>query len=61
MWLVEEGQKALDQPAVVTGLTLLGISLQDWVYILSLVYLGANIARLILKAYAKWRHHGRLK
>ena len=59
MWLVEESQKALDQPAVVTGLTLLGISLQDWVYILSIIYLGANIARLLIKAYAKWRNRGR--
>lgn len=55
MWLVDESQKALDQPAVVTGLTLLGISLQDWVYILSIIYLGANLVRLFLKAVAKWR------
>lgn len=54
MWLID-AQQAADQPAVVTGLTLLGIGLQDWVYILSIIYLGANIVRLIFKAYAKWR------
>lgn len=59
MWLVEESQRALDQPAVVTGLTLMGISLQDWVYILSLIYLGANILRLLIKAAIKWRTRGR--
>ena len=54
MWLVD-AQQAADQPAVVTGLTLLGIGLQDWVYILSIIYLGANIVRLFYKAYTKWR------
>lgn len=55
MWLVEEAQRAADQPAVVTGLTLMGIGLQDWVYILSIIYLGANLVRLFIKAVAKWR------
>lgn len=54
MWLVD-AQQAADQPAVVTGLTLLGVGLQDWVYILSIIYLGANIVRLFYTAYTKWR------
>lgn len=41
MWLVDKaGEGALAAPPVaVTGLAIAGVSLQDWVYIMTLVYL----------------------
>lgn len=53
MWLVDEVvEKAapVAPPAAVAGLSVLGVSLQDWVYIWTLVY----IAIQILKPAAKW-------
>ncbi|QDH46277.1 putative holin [Aeromonas phage LAh2] len=46
MWLVDKaGEAALAAPpAVVTGITLMGVSLQDWVYIATLFYLVILIA-----------------
>lgn len=46
MWLVDKaGEAALAAPPVaVTGLTLMGVSLQDWVYIVTLIYLFLLIA-----------------
>lgn len=53
MWLVDKaGEAALAAPPVaVTGLTLIGISLQDWVYIMTLVYLVILIIVKVKEAF----------
>lgn len=53
MWLVDKaGEAALAAPPVaVTGLTLMGISLQDWVYIMTLVYLVILIIVKVKEAF----------
>lgn len=40
-------------PVTVSGLTLIGIQLQDWVYILTIIYLLALLVGLTYKAIKK--------
>ena len=58
MWLVDKTTskvaEAITPPAVVSGLTLLGISLQDWVYILTIVYLLVMISKTIIVSIHEW-------
>lgn len=62
MWLVDE---VLDRtpgalvpaapPALVSGLTWFGVTLQDWVYIATLVYILLNIMKPVIKwAWGKY-------
>lgn len=53
MWLVDKaGETALAAPPVaVTGLAIAGVSLQDWVYIMTLVYLVVLIIIKIKEAF----------
>ncbi|WNL63510.1 holin [Aeromonas phage phiA014L] len=53
MWLVDKaGEAALAAPPVaVTGLAIAGVSLQDWVYIMTLVYLVVLIIIKIKEAF----------
>lgn len=58
MWLVDElsdkaGPAAL--PVTVSGLTLGGVALQDWVYILTIVYLLFQICKSVAKGIRWWR------
>lgn len=61
MWLVDEildrAPSAAVQtapPAIVSGLTWCGVSLQDWVYIATLIYILINIFKpLILWLWRK--------
>ena len=38
-------------PVVVAGATLFGVPLQEWVYILTIIYLVLQIAALLLKCW----------
>lgn len=53
MWLVDTVEKAAPgvPPVVVTGLTFAGVSLQDWVYLLTIVYLIAMIGKGIKQLF----------
>lgn len=59
MWLVDKtaakSAETIAPPVVVSGLTLWGISLQDWVYILTSVYLIVMIIKTITQTIIKWR------
>ncbi|AZQ96387.1 putative holin [Aeromonas phage ZPAH7B] len=61
MWLVDEVvEKAapVAPPAAVAGMSVMGVSLQDWVYIATLVYIAIQIANPAVKwAFKKWRGH----
>ncbi|CCI88426.2 hypothetical protein BN110_007 [Yersinia phage phiR8-01] len=56
MWLVDE---VIDRvpgtvvtatpPALVSGLTWAGVSMQDWVYILTIIYIVINIVKPVIK------------
>ncbi|AZF88105.1 holin [Pectobacterium phage Arno160] len=58
MWLVDKATskvaETLAPPAMVSGLTLLGVSLQDWVYILTIVYLLVMISKTLYTAVRDW-------
>ena len=45
-------------PAAVAGATLLGVSLEDWVMIATLIYTAAAFAWLIYKAAKEFRGGG---
>ena len=53
MWLVDKAGEAVlaAPPVAVTGLTLMGISLQDWVYITTLIYLVILIIIKVKEAF----------
>lgn len=56
------GEYALTAPPVaVAGITLAGVTLQDWVYILTLISLALQIGWFLWKRYKEWKrkHHGR--
>lgn len=55
MWLVDTVEKAAPgvPPVVVTGLTVAGVSLQDWVYLLTIVYLIVMIVKSILSVFKR--------
>lgn len=55
MWLVDTVEKAAPgvPPVLVTGLTVAGVGLQDWVYILTIVYLIVMIGKGIKQLF--WR------
>lgn len=57
MWLVDDAAQSsgLAPPVIVSGLTVCGVGLQDWVYILTIVYLVFQIGKFILNAVTKWR------
>jgi len=58
--LVGEGAVALSKaapPVAVTGLAVAGVSLQDWVFILTLVYLVLQISHLGLTAFSRKREN----
>ncbi|AEZ65052.1 holin [Aeromonas phage phiAS7] len=61
MWLVDEVvEKAapVAPPAAVAGMSVMGVSLQDWVYIATLVYIAIQIVKPAVKwAFKKWRGH----
>ena len=44
--MLEESTKAVP-PVAVSALTLFGIGLQDWVYLLTLVYIGIQVGWFI--------------
>lgn len=53
MWLVDEAAESslhASPPVVVSGLSVLGIGLQDWVYILTIIYLLWSIGKGIFTA-----------
>jgi len=43
-------------PALVAGLTLLGVSLQDWVLILTICWLLFQISYFIYQRYKDWNN-----
>lgn len=48
MWLVDEileKAPSVAPPAVVSGLSLFGVALQDWVYILTIIYIVMQIGK----------------
>lgn len=55
MWLVDTVEKAAPgvPPVLVTGLTVAGVGLQDWVYILTLVYLIVMIAKSVKQLFKR--------
>ena len=55
MWLVDTVEKAAPgvPPVVVTGLTVAGVSLQDWVYRLTIVYLIVMIVKSIVGVFKR--------
>lgn len=55
MWLVDTVEKAAPgvPPVVVTGLTVAGVSLQDWVYLLTIVYLIVMIVKSIVGVFKR--------
>lgn len=55
MWLVDTVEKAAPgvPPVVVTGLTVAGVSLQDWVYLLTIVYLIVMIVKSIVGIFKR--------
>lgn len=55
MWLVDTVEKAAPgvPPVVVTGLTVAGVSLQDWVYLLTIVYLIVMIVKSIIGVFKR--------
>lgn len=55
MWLVDTVEKAAPgvPPVLVTGLTFMGVGLQDWVYILTLVYLIVMIVKSIKQLFKR--------
>lgn len=55
MWLVDTVEKAAPgvPPVVVTGLTVAGVSLQDWVYLLTIVYLIVMIVKSIVSVFKR--------
>lgn len=62
MWLVDEAtEKAAGAvpPVIVSGLTVCGVGLQDWVYILTALYLILQIGKFLWNTISKWRsRHG---
>lgn len=51
------GEYALTSPAIgVAGLTMAGVTLQDWVYILTLVSLVLQIGWFLYKRIKEWRN-----
>lgn len=58
-WLVDKfsgsDTEVIAPPAVVSGLTLWGVSLQDWVYVLTCVYLLVMITKSLYGVIKKWR------
>lgn len=44
-------------PLTVTGVTLLGIGLQDWVYIATLIVAATQIIRAGFAAWSWWERH----
>lgn len=58
MWLVDKTTSKVAEtiapPAMVSGLTLLGVSLQDWVYILTIVYLLVMISKTLYTTVRDW-------
>jgi len=55
MWLVDTVEKAAPgvPPVLVTGLPVAGVGLQDWVYILTLVYLIVMIAKSVKQLFKR--------
>ena len=55
MWLVDTVEKAAPgvPPVVLTGLTVAGVSLQDWVYLLTIVYLIVMIVKSIVGVFKR--------
>lgn len=55
MWLVDTVEKAAPgvPPVIVTGLTVAGVSLQDWVYLLTIVYLVVMIVKSVIGMFKK--------
>ena len=55
MWLVDTVEKAAPgvPPVVVTGLTVAGVSLQEWVYLLTIVYLIVMIVKSIVGVFKR--------
>ncbi|WBF78431.1 type II holin [Cronobacter phage EspYZU13] len=55
MWLVDTVEKAAPgvPPVVVTGLTVAGVSLQDWVYLLTIVYLVVMIVKSVIGIFKR--------
>ncbi|QYW05820.1 holin [Vibrio phage vB_VpaP_G1] len=52
MWLVDELVEKAPQaapPVIVSGLTFWGVSLQDWVYILTIVYILIQIVKPVFR------------
>ncbi|CUH74617.1 holin [Cronobacter phage Dev-CD-23823] len=60
MWLVDTLEKTAPgvPPVVVTGLTVAGVSLQDWVYILTIVYLIVMIVKTIKSLFTRRKKNG---
>lgn len=59
MWLVDEAaDKGLGAapPVIVSGLTVMGVSLQDWVYILTIIYILFKIGQAVVTTISKWRN-----
>ena len=42
-------------PVGVTALSVLGVSLADWVYVLTLIYLSVQIMSLSYRTYLTWK------
>lgn len=55
MWLVDTVEKTAPgvPPVLVAGVTFAGVGLQDWVYILTIVYLIVMICKSVVQLFKK--------
>lgn len=55
MWLVDTVEKTAPgvPPVLVAGVTFAGVGLQDWVYILTIVYLLVMICKTVRQLFKK--------
>lgn len=60
MWLVDTVEKTAPgvPPVLVAGVTFAGVGLQDWVYILTIVYLLVMICKTVRQLFKKDSHDG---
>lgn len=60
MWLVDTVEKTAPgvPPVLVAGVTFAGVGLQDWVYILTIVYLLVMICKTVRQLFKKDSNDG---
>lgn len=58
MWLVDTVEKTAPgvPPVLITGLTFAGVGLQDWVYLLTVVYLLVMIVKTVVQLFKRGKN-----